>query len=218
MKIQWLGHSSFVITSDNGTRIVTDPYQPGAYDNALRYLPLNKPAEVITISHQHPDHNFPAMVTGNPIVISSAGKYVVSGIEFLGVQTMHDRSKGAERGKNIVFTFVVDGIKVCHLGDLGHVLTQDQAAEIGAVDVLLVPVGGFFTIDAVEACKVADMLAAKIVIPMHYKTEKLDFNIAPVEDFVKDKPNVRRLDASTLELKKEDVPEDREIVVLTHAL
>lgn len=218
MKVQWLGHSSFLITTNSGVRIVTDPYQPGGYDGAIKHEALNQPADVVTISHDHPDHNYTAMVAGNPMVIKGAGMYVVSGIEFLGVQTMHDESGGSQRGKNTVFTFTVDGIIVCHLGDLGHVLTGDQAAEIGSVDVLLLPIGGHFTIGPDQAWQVAGQLAAKIVIPMHFKTDKVNFPIAPIEDFLKDKPNVKRLDSSTLELKKEDVPKDRQIIVLKYAL
>ncbi|MEN6519641.1 MAG: MBL fold metallo-hydrolase [Armatimonadota bacterium] len=218
MKIQWLGHSAFLITSDAGVRIVTDPYQPGSFNGGLRYAPLNKPVDVVTISHDHADHNYVHMVAGKPIVIKVAGMYMASGIEFNGVQTMHDTSSGSERGRNTVFTFTVDDIKICHMGDLGHVLSSDQAAEIGAVDVLLVPVGGYYTIGPKEAHQVANQLAAKIVIPMHYKTEKVDFPIVGVDEFVKGMPNVTRLDSSILEIRKEDVPEERRIIVLKHAL
>jgi len=218
MKIQWLGHSSFLVTSDEGVRIVTDPYESGAFEGALKYSPLEKPVDIVTISHEHADHNHVQMVGGNPIVIKGAGRFLASGIEFIGVQTMHDTSGGSERGRNTVFTFTVDKIKVCHLGDLGHVLNSDQAAEIGAVDVLLAPIGGYFTIDAKAAWQVADQLAAKIIIPMHFKTEKVDFPIIGVEEFIKNKPNVTRLDSSIFELRKEDVPEERRIIVLKHAL
>ncbi|MEN6370584.1 MAG: MBL fold metallo-hydrolase [Armatimonadota bacterium] len=218
MKIQWLGHSSFLITSDAGVRIVTDPYQPGSFNGGLRYAPLNKPVDVVTISHDHADHNYVHMVEGKPIIIKGAGMFMASGIEFNGVSTFHDTSGGSERGRNTVFSFTVDNIKICHLGDLGHVLKSDQAAEIGAVDVLFVPVGGYFTIDAKEAEKVADQLSAQIVIPMHYKTEKVDFPIVGVDEFIKGKPNVTRLDSSVLELRKEDVPEEMQIIVLKHAL
>jgi L-ascorbate metabolism protein UlaG (beta-lactamase superfamily) len=107
---------------------------------------------------------------------------------------------------------------MCHLGDLGHVLNPDQAAEIGVVDVLLTPIGGYYTIDPEEAWEVADQLAAKIVIPMHFKTESADLPIAEVDEFLKNKPNIRQLNSSVLELRKEDVPEERQIIVLKHAL
>lgn len=218
MKIQWLGHSSFLITSESGTRIVTDPYEPGSYNNAVKYGSFNQTADVVTVSHEHPDHAYPKMVMGRPIIVKGPGEFVVAGISFFGVPTAHDEMGGAERGKNTVFTFTVDGIKVCHLGDLGHVLNQDQAAEVGVVDVLLAPVGGYFTIGPDEAWKVADQVAARVVIPMHFKTEKVDFPIAGVEEFLKGKENVKRLDSDTISLNDEDLPVERQIIVLKHAL
>jgi L-ascorbate metabolism protein UlaG (beta-lactamase superfamily) len=215
MRIQWLGHSSFLITSDEGVRIITDPYQP---KEDIRYKTLNQPVDVITISHEHSDHNYVQMVTGQPIIVKGAGEFVVSGIQFYGVPTMHDTSGGSERGKNTIFFFTVNGVKICHAGDLGHVLNPDQAAEIGVVDVLLIPVGGYYTIGPEEAWEVADQLDAKIVIPMHFQTMCTNYPIVGVDEFLKDKPNVRQLDSSILELRKEDVPEERQIIVLKHAL
>ncbi len=218
MKIQWLGHSSFLIVSDSGTRIVTDPYQPGAYDGAVKHGAFNQPADIVTVSHEHADHFYPAMVAGNPIIIKGAGRFIADGIEFVGTATAHDVSGGGERGKNTVFSSTVDGVRICHLGDLGHVLNSDQAAEIGAVDVLIAPVGGFFTIGPGEAWEVADQLAAKIVIPMHFKTPKVDFPIAGVEEFLAGKENVKRTGRSVVEIHSENIPEKREIIVLDPAL
>lgn len=197
---------------------MTDAYDPGAYSGSFRYGPIKEPVDVLTASHEHPDHFSPKSVPGHPIIIKGPGLFIANGIEFRGTSTLHDAVGGEERGRNVVFTFTVDGIKICHLGDLGHVLTPEQAVEIGAVDVLLAPVGGYFTIDADEAWQVAAQLAAKIVIPMHFKTEKVDFPIAGVEEFIKDKPNVRILDASTVEIKKDQLPREREIILLRHAL
>lgn len=218
MKIQWLGHASFLITSDSGVKILTDPYEPGGYNGAIKYGALKEPVDVVTISHEHPDHAYHQMAQGNPMILRGPGEFIACGISFDGVPTAHDTSCGSERGKNTVFRFTVDGIKICHAGDLGHILSQDQAAELGSIDVLMVPVGGYFTVSPADAWKVAEQLDAKIVIPMHYKTEKVDFPIVGVEDFLKDKPTVRRLDSSTLELGKDDLPAEREIVVLRHAL
>lgn len=218
MKIQWLGHSSFFITSESGTRIVTDPYEPGGYNGALGYGGFNQSADVITVSHEHSDHFYPAMVTGNPIIIKGAGRFVASGIEFRGIPTLHDNEGGTQRGKNTVFTFTVDDIRLCHLGDLGHVLNHEQCVEAGAVDVLLTPVGGHFTIGPEEAWKNAELLAAKIVIPMHFKTPKVDFPIVGVDEFLKAKENVTRASSSTLEIQKTDLTGPRRIVVLEPAL
>ena len=132
--------------------------------------------------------------------------------------TFHDPSGGSERGENTVFTFNVDGIQICHLGDLGHVLSRKELTEIGPVDILLAPVGGFFTIDAKEAAQVAESIKPKVLIPMHFKTEKCDFPIAPVEDFLKGKARVRQTGTSEAAFDKASLPAVMEIVVLTHAL
>lgn len=218
MQIKWLGHSAFLMTSSAGVRIVTDPYEPGGYNGAISHGAFGEPVDVLLMSHEHPDHGYAGFVTGSPIVIRGAGDFKAADVEFKGLATFHDASGGRERGKNTVFTFIVDGVKTCHLGDLGHVLTSEQAAEIGAVDVLLAPIGGFFTIGAKEAWKVAEQLAAKIVIPMHYKTDKVAFPIAPVDEFIKDKPNVQRMDTSEIEVTPESLPRDRQIIVLQYAL
>ncbi len=218
MIIQWLGHSSFLIVTESGTRIVTDPYEPGGYEGAIRYGALKEPVDVVTISHEHPDHNYVQMVGGSPIVVRGAGEFVAEGVSFFGVPTMHDKTGGSERGKNTVFVIMADGMKLCHLGDLGHMLTHDQAAEIGSVDVLLAPVGGHFTIDADEAWQVADMLSARVVVPMHFKTEKIDFPIGSVDQFTDGKANIKHADSSKFEISKASLPVVREVVVLKHAL
>lgn len=218
MKIKWLGHSCFLITSEGGTKILTDPYQPGGFDGAIMHGPILELVDVVTISHDHADHGYVKGLPGAPVVLRSAGDFVASGIKFDGIQAFHDEAGGTKRGKDVVFTFAVDGVKVCHCGDLGHVLTKDQAAHIGAVDVLLIPVGGFFTIGPDEAWQVADQLAAKVVIPMHFKTPKVGFPIGPVDDFTNGKANVKRLGKSEVEIKKDSLPVEREIVVLEPAL
>jgi L-ascorbate metabolism protein UlaG (beta-lactamase superfamily) len=151
-------------------------------------------------------------------VIRGDGKFAASDAEFLGVGTYHDDSQGSRRGRNTVFVISADGLRVAHMGDLGHVLSADQAAEIGDVDIALIPVGGFFTIDAAQAEKVAQQLDANVVIPMHYRTEKCAFPIAGVDEFVRDKPNVVRKGGSTLEVTTDSIPAERQIVVLEPAM
>ena len=147
-----------------------------------------------------------------------SGSKTSKGIPIKGIATFHDPSKGSERGANTIFSFKVDGIQVCHLGDLGHVLSQEERTEIGPVDVLIAPVGGFYTIDAKEATRVAEMMKPKILIPMHFKTEKCGFPIAPVEDFLKGKTRVKRAGASEATFDKASLPQQMEVLVLTHAL
>ena len=214
MKVKWLGHASFLITSDDGTRILTDPF--GDYPG-LRYSPIKETADIVVVSHDHGDH-IGAKVGGSPVQVSGPGDHKVRGVEFKGLGTYHDTSKGKERGKNTVFCFTADGIRLCHLGDLGHELSDSEIADIGPVGVLMVPVGGFFTIDAAAASSVCARIKPRIAIPMHYKTSKCDFPISGVEDFLQGKDRVRKPDRSEVEIDAAQLPEPTEIVVLAHAL
>ncbi|HUS04378.1 MAG TPA: MBL fold metallo-hydrolase, partial [Dehalococcoidia bacterium] len=140
------------------------------------------------------------------------------GIQFRGIATYHDPSQGRQRGPNTVFCFSLDSMNLCHLGDLGHVLSQEQVEQVGAVDILFIPVGGFYTIDAAKASQVCEQLKPKVVIPMHFKTSKCDYPIATVEDFLRGKRNVRKIDSSKAEFKIEELPASTDIVVLEPAL
>jgi len=217
MKIRYLGHSCFLIAAA-GKRIVMDPYEPGGFGGAIGYGPLREPADYVTVSHQHADHNFVKMVPGNPTVISEACDQDCGGILCRVVKTSHDASRGAERGQNTVWVIEAEGLVVCHLGDLGHMISPEDATALGLIDVLLVPVGGHFTIDAKGATAVVKKLRPHIAIPMHYKTPKVKFDLAPVDDFLADKTRVRRVEGSEIEVTKETLPEPTEIVVLQPAL
>lgn len=214
MNIQYLGHASFLLTTSAGTRVVTDPFDPEAYAGSFKYRAFNQPADIVTISHEHRDHSGAHIVTGNPIIIKGNGKFMAKEVEFLGIGTYHDDERGEKRGKNTVFVISADGLRIAHLGDLGHVLTSDQAAEIGSVDVALVPIGGFYTIDAAQASKVVEQINARIVVPMHYSNEKCSFPIAGVADFIIDKQNVTREGGSTLDLDVNKLPDEPWVVVL----
>jgi L-ascorbate metabolism protein UlaG (beta-lactamase superfamily) len=215
MKLKWLGHSCFLITSETGLRIITDPYSTAG---GINYSPVNEAADIVTVSHDHRDHNNIAAVRGKPEIITGSGTKTAKGIQFRGIASHHDESKGKERGANTIFCFTMNGITLCHLGDLGHELSREEIAQIGNVDVLLIPIGGFFTIDAKAASKVADDLKPKVIIPMHYKTPKCDFPITGVEDFLAGKKNVKKLNSSEHEFKAGKLPEATEIVVLQPAL
>jgi L-ascorbate metabolism protein UlaG (beta-lactamase superfamily) len=215
MKLKWLGHSCFLITSETGLRIITDPYSTVG---GINYSPVNEAADIVTVSHDHFDHNNISAVSGKPGIITGSGVKNVKGIQFKGIASYHDESKGKERGANTIFCFTVDGIRLCHLGDLGHELSREEIAQIGNVDVLLIPIGGFFTIDAKVASKVGDDLKPKVVIPIHYKTPKCDFPITDVEDFLTGKKNVKKLNSSETEFKAGKLPEATEIIVLQPTL
>jgi L-ascorbate metabolism protein UlaG (beta-lactamase superfamily) len=213
MKIKYLAHAAFLITAENGTRIVTDPYktEPG-----LDYGKITETADIVTASHQHTDHNNVNAVKGSPKIVGYSEE--VKGIKIRAIPAYHDATGGSQRGANIIFCFDVDSVNVCHCGDLGHELTTQQVNNIGKVDVLLVPVGGTFTIDATGATKVAEQLKAKVIIPMHYKTDKTGLPIAGVEDFLKGKNNVTRLNESEIEITASKLPSTAQIIVLKPSL
>jgi L-ascorbate metabolism protein UlaG (beta-lactamase superfamily) len=213
MKIKYLAHSAFLITTGSGVKIITDPY---AVAGPFKYQPISETADVVTVSHEHGDHNYVKAVKGNPTVLRDSGE--AKGIKFKAVMAAHDENGGSQRGNNVVFCFKADGITICHCGDLGHVLTPDQVKALGKVDVLLLPVGGFFTIDAAAATKVWQQLKPAVTIPMHYKTEKADMPISGVEDFLKGKTGVVRCGDSEIELTKEKMPAEPQIMVLKPAL
>ncbi len=214
MKLKWLGHACFLITSKTGVRIITDPYSAV---QGVRYAPIKEAADIVTMSHDHFDHNAVASLAGKPELIKSSGIKAVKGIQFKGIGSYHDDSSGKKRGSNIICCFAVDGIRLCHLGDLGHALDSGQIKEIGIVDVLLVPVGGFYTIDAKMATQVCNDLKPKVIVPMHYKTPQLDFPIAGVDDFLAGKKSVKKLDTSEVELTASALPSAAEIIVLKPA-
>lgn len=217
MKIKWLGHATFMITVDNGIKIICDPYVTG---KALKYGDIEETADIVTVSHKHGDHSNVAAVKGNPEVIDQAVKQPIKGIEFDGIPSYHDDAGGSSRGNNIIFCFTVDGIRVCHLGDLGHRLSDEQVTRLGRIDVLLVPVGGYFTMDIEVTSEVCRQLSPSVIIPMHYKNEKCgpEFPIAPVDDFLKGKEGVFRLETSEVEFNQEELPDTTQIMVLQPAM
>jgi len=214
MIMKWLGHSCFLITSERGLRVIMDPYSVGG---GINYSSIEETADIVVVSHDHFDHNAVSAVRGKPEVVKGSGIKTVRGIQFRGIATYHDTSQGKQRGTNTVFCFTLDDIKLCHLGDLGHLLSQAQINEIGAVDILFIPTGGFYTIDAADASKVCDQLKPKVVIPMHFKTAKCDFPISSVEDFIRNKKNARKMDSSQIEFKLGELPAATKIVVLKSA-
>ena len=218
MKIKWLAHASFLITADSGTRIVTDPYH--ADGDKLGHGEFKESADIVTVSHGHGDHNNVKAVTGNPLVLDKAAVAGVKDktIKIKAVPAAHDDAGGGKRGQNIIFCFEVDGVNICHLGDLGHLLTDAQVKAIGKVDVLMIPVGGFFTMETPVANQVCEQIKPKIILPMHYRTDKISIPIKPIDEFLKGKSNVKRLDSSEIEIKAGKLPTATEIVVLKPAL
>jgi len=214
MRIKWLGHACFLITSVTGIRVITDPYMPS---DDLTYGEIKETADIVTVSHEHHDHNNTETVRGNPVILRKSGK--VKNINFKALATFHDANMGLQRGANTIFCFDIDGLKVCHAGDLGQVLEDKTALELGQVDILLIPVGGNFTLDASGADKVINIIKPRVVIPMHYQTDRSrGMKISSVDAFIKGKPNVTRLNSSEVELKVENLPASGQIIVLQPAL
>jgi L-ascorbate metabolism protein UlaG (beta-lactamase superfamily) len=215
MRVKWLGHACFLITSRDSLRVITDPYAVGG---GINYSPINETADIITVSHGHDDHSDISAVKGKPEVVKSDGIKTVKSIQFKGIATYHDEAQGGKRGLNTIYCFTIDDMKLCHLGDLGHVLSREQVSEIADVDVLFIPVGGFFTINASVANQVCAQLGPKVIIPMHFKTPKCTYPLADAEDFLKGKKNVRRIDNSEIDFEVENLPVTTEIVLLRPAM
>jgi L-ascorbate metabolism protein UlaG (beta-lactamase superfamily) len=249
MKVKWLGHAATLITSDSGIRIITDPYQPGYHarpDGILFYSEIKELADIVVVSHEHPDHNYVVTIPGNPVIVRGAeirGKeaITVKGVAFKGVPTLHDDVGGTLMGENTITCFEVDGLRICHTGDIGHVLSDKQVAEIGEVDVLLLLIGllkgqgerrfkiddkghripapfSAYVIDADVADRVYEQLGAKVTIPIHYSNERCSFKLIGIDSFLLEKKNVSRLGVSEVELIREKLPTESQIVVLRPAL
>lgn len=218
MLIRWFGQSSFYIISDDGVKIITDPYMPSSAGGFMNYGAIQVPADIVTVSHDHKDHSYTESIPDGYEAITHPVSKTVKGIHIRGIDSYHDADSGAHRGRNIVFVFEVDRIQICHLGDQGYVFSPSEIEDIGRVDILLIPVGGKYTIDPDEATQLVNRMNPRIVIPMHYRTEKAQILPYGVEDFIRGKSNVVRLDSSGFETIKENLPETTQIIVLEHEL
>jgi len=218
MKIKWYGHSAFLITTGSGTRIILDPYQSGAFGGALAYGKISEEADVVLSSHDHDDHNYVGDLKGKFKLINTPGDHSEPGVSIEGIPTFHDQSGGSERGLNIIFVIEAEDLRIAHLGDLGHVLDKDAVKKMGRIDVLLAPVGGFYTIDPAEATKIVDDVGPAVTIPMHFKTDKCDFPIAAVEEFTKGKSGVKETGTTEIEVTQSNLGSLGKIVVLRNAL
>lgn len=212
MTINWYGHSCFKITSQGGhLAIITDPFEA---EIGLR--PPRGAADIITVSHAHHDHNNIKSVSGTPFIIDGPGEYEIKGIRILGLSSFHDKKQGQERGTNTIYLIEVDKIRICHLGDFGQErLANGQLETIGQVDILMIPVGGNYTIDAKEAVKVAEQIEPHLIIPMHYKLAGLKIDLAGLDKFLKEVGLNKKPAVDKLTLKKKDlIGKEMEVVVM----
>lgn len=208
MEISWLGHSCFLIKTSLGKRIITDPY-------LLKGDVFESQISVVTISHNHFDHNYTDAFKEDTKIFNDYGTFSYEDIIITGIPSYHDNVNGNKRGKNIIYLIEVEGIRICHLGDLGHFLTQDYLGRIGLLDVLFIPVGGNYTLNGKEASKVAKFLNSKITIPMHYKTPDINFNIKGVEEFLIHMDNVKEIKSSSF-LLQDVISNESKVLLLTH--
>ncbi len=210
MDISWLGHSCFRIKGRHAT-VITDPYSP---DSGYS---LGEPtAHIVTVSHQHPGHSYIEGIGGEPRPVTGPGEYEISGVLIIGIATFHDAERGKTKGRNTIYLMEVDEVAVCHLGDLGHVLTSDQVEQIDNVDVLLLPVGGVSTINAPMAAEVVRQLEPKAVVPMHYQTEALSRELAPVDRFLKEMGLKEVTSQPKLSFTKANLPISTQVFLLDY--
>lgn len=212
MEISYLGHSSFKLKGKTAT-VVTDPYSPEA--TGLKFPKVE--ADIVTVSHDHQDHNQKDQVQGSPFVILGPGEYEVKNVSIFGISSFHDAKEGSERGQNTIYLMEMDGLRVCHLGDLGHRLSDRELEELNGVDILFIPVGGFYTIGPKEAGEVISQLEPKIIIPMHYNFPGLNQEIfgkmSTLEDFLKEMGEKGEF-LPKLSLSREGLPTETKIIVL----
>ncbi len=210
MKIRYLGHSCFVLTESTGTSIVMDPYGAVGFD-----LPATQ-ADAVTVSHAHYDHNNTAAIKGNPVIIDREGQYEVGGVTITAIKSYHDDENGRKRGENLIIKCRMDGVEICHLGDLGEECSSSMIESLLPVHVLLIPVGGTYTIDAKQAKEYVDRIMPSVVIPMHYKTKGLNLDIDKADEFIDlfEEEEVEDNGENEIELFRDDITEEETKIVL----
>jgi L-ascorbate metabolism protein UlaG (beta-lactamase superfamily) len=210
MTITWLGQSCFKI-EDKEVRIITDPFEA-----AIGLKPPRVEADIVTISHDHTDHNNLEAIKGSPFVIKGPGEYEVKSVFVYGIPSFHDKSEGRERGANTLYLIEMEDIKIAHLGDLGQSsLTDEQLESLDGVDILLVPVGGVYTINAKEAVDIINQIEPRIVIPMHYKVPGLKIGLDGLDKFCKEIGICKKEAVEKLKISKKDLPvEEMDVITM----
>jgi L-ascorbate metabolism protein UlaG (beta-lactamase superfamily) len=210
MDITWYGQSCFRIKGKN-VAVVTDPYNA----EMLGVKKLKVSGDILTVSHQHSDHNEVGVVEGSPFIIEGPGEYEVKGVTIHGMPSFHDGKEGKERGLNTIYTIDIDGVIVCHCGDLGHELSAGQLELLDSVDVLMIPIGGTYTIDAQTAVKVINQVEPKVVIPMHYKfNDSFKLPLSPLSDFLHVYGKKDITPVGKYSTAKDKLPDEQELVIL----
>lgn len=211
MTIEFLGHSCFKLTESTGTSVVCDPYSPKTgYD-----MP-EVTADAVTVSHHHFDHDNISAVKGNPVIIDKECRYGLPGVEIEAIKSFHDGQRGKLRGENVIFKFRMDGIDICHLGDLGEACSSELIDALLPVNVLLIPVGGVYTIDAKMAKEYVDRIMPDVVIPMHFREKGCNIDIDKVDEFIDmfDEEYIEQTDGNAIELMRSDLNGDTKVILL----
>jgi L-ascorbate metabolism protein UlaG (beta-lactamase superfamily) len=219
MNIQYYGHSCFKVVTKPGGRntenitIFIDPF-----DKYIGLKPPQGKADAVFVSHtQHKDHNNKDAIKGDPVVFETAGEFSVGGINVTGIDSFHDDKEGQERGRNTIFTLDTEDIRICHLGDLGTNLSSRQLEKIGGVDILMVPVGGNFTIDGKMAAKICQKLEPSLIIPMHFKVKDLKLDIADEKEFCNEIGDCPKERVNKITIKKKELLDKNLDVLLMKA-
>lgn len=220
MDIYFLGQACFKIKGKTAT-VIIDPYDP---DMLGLKLPKDMEADIGIKTHDHPDHNNLKAISGDPVLVTGPGEYEIKGVAISGVQVFHDKqsfpsgegkSNGSERGKNTVYNIYIDGLNIVHCGDLGHTFSEDQVEEIGQTDILMVPVGSVYTIDAKDATEVVSQLEPRIILPMHYGgIPGLKVELDPVEKFLKEMGVENPETLPKLSITKDKLPDEPKVILL----
>ena len=204
-----------MLVTDNGTSIVMDPFEPHFYGRD--YGTIEETADIATASHSHRDHGFVSILKGSPSVFAKAGHFRSDDIDIWGIRSFHDKAQGWERGDNIIFCYDVDGMRVCHLGDLGHILSSGQLKAIGNVDILILPVGGRSTLDPEEGKAVIEQLKPSIAIPMHFNTGRLTLPCQTAHVLTA-WPDIQQTGSADIEVTKEELPRATAVFLLDEAI
>ena len=208
MEISWLGHSCFQLRGKNVT-LITDPFSP-QLGRSLGKIS----APIVTISHNHPGHNFAGGVDGDPRIVRGPGEYEISDVLITGVSSYHDNKHGQELGRNTIYIIHMDDLIICHLGDLGHILQEEQLEEVADADMLLVPIGGQHTINAAQAAEVISQVEPHIVIPMHYSPPIGDVP-NPLDKFCREMGIEAINPQPKLSITRSALPAETQVVILS---
>lgn len=207
IKVKWFGHSMWKIWDDN-TSIITDPFTDIGYP-----MPENETADIVLCSHDHFDHNNISIIQGSPEVVDTEGEFDIHNIHIETLQVWHDNSRGSQRGNNLLMKFTISGKSFLHCGDLGHILVDETIEKLGRIDVIFIPIGGFYTIDAKTAQFIVSKIQPTIIFPMHYKTPVLDFPIAKKEEYLKLIEDYKQIDSNEIELTEDDFRKKQTIIL-----